>query len=391
MNKSKAWIALAALALIGIGAWLSLRSAGQNPDPPKIASSGSPIAASGVDTVKFSAGSPQLAMLQSRVIEASPVPVSDPLNAKVVYDENETARISVSFAGRITRLRAAAGDAVKAGQVLAEIDSPDFGAATSDVNKAKADEERKRQLVERAKILVPGEAISFKDWEALQSDYAQAQAERARAELRLKNLNPHDLSVTGQRVSLASPIDGVITERNASIALEVSPALQTPLFIVTELRKLWLLIDLPEKLTGRIHVGDAVSIESDAFAGERFNAKVVQVGQLVDPNSRRVVARAVIDNPARKLLPEMYVRASVLQSAGKGVRVPNSAIINRGLYSYVYVQTGDTEFQRRMVTPITRGSDHSYVGEGLQGGERIVVKGALLLDAEISALPSEKK
>lgn len=391
MTKSKIWIAASVLVLIGVGTWLWLRFSGQNPDPQKSPVATPSIALSGVDKVTFSEGSPQLAMLQSRAIEASPIPVSEPLSAKVVYDENETARVSVSFTGRITRLKAAAGDVVKAGQVLAEIDSPDFGSATADLSKAKADEERKHQLVERAKRLVPGEAISIKDWEALQSDYAQAQAERARAELRLKNLNPHDLTVTGQRVSLASPIDGVITERNASLALEVSPALQAPLFVVTELRKLWLLIDLPERLTGRIHVGDAVSIDSDAFAGERFNAKIVQVGQLVDPNSRRVVARAVIDNPQRKLLPEMYVRASILQSIGKGVKVPNSAIINRGLYNFVYIQTGNTEFQRRMVTPVTRGSDHSYIGEGLQGGERIVIKGALLLDAEASSLPSEKK
>lgn len=388
MNKKRLLIAVIVLLTAAVVAWVLSRLPASTPVEKK------PVAATAmrpeIGAVRFAEGAPQLSMIQSEIIDATPVPISDPINARVAYDEDATARISVSFSGRITSLKAAAGDAVKVGQVLAEIDSPDFGAASADLNKARADEERKRQLVERAKTLVPGEAISMKDWEALQSDLAQAQAERARAELRLKNLNPHGLTVRGQRVSLASPIAGVITERNASAALEVSPALQAPLFVVTDLRRLWVLIDLPEKLIGRIKVGDAVAVESDAFAGERFKAKITQVGQLVDPNSRRVVARGEIENPNRKLLPEMYVRASVLQTSGKGVRVPNNAIINRGIYSFVFVQSTDREFQRRMVKLLTHGSDHSYVGEGLEGGERIVVKGALLLDAEISAHASEK-
>ena len=92
----------------------------------------------------------------------------------------------MSFSGRILELKAAPGDVVKAGQVLAVIDSPDFGAAFADLNKARSDEKRKQLAVKRAKDLVPGEAISTRDWEVVQAEYAQAQAETARAEQRIK-------------------------------------------------------------------------------------------------------------------------------------------------------------------------------------------------------------
>jgi cobalt-zinc-cadmium efflux system membrane fusion protein len=117
----------------------------------------------------------------------------------------------------------------------------------------------------------------------------------------------------------------------------------------------------------------------------------VQLGQVVDPNTRRVAVRARLDNPAGKLLPEMFVRASVLQDSGVGVRVPNSAIVNRGVYTYVFAQTAPGEFQRRQVQLLTRGSDSSYVGEGLQGGESVVITGALLLDAELSVRTGDKQ
>jgi len=274
---------------------------------------------------------------------------------------------------------------VKAGQALAEIDSPDVGTAYADINKSKADLEHKRRVYERAKDLGEGEAIAAKDVENALADYVQAQAETGRAELRLKNLNPNGLAIRGQRISLVSPMNGVVTERTATPALEISPGMSTPLFVVTDPKRLWLMIDVPEKLLPQIKLGSTVSIQSDAYPNEHFPAKIVQLGQAVDPNSRRVTVRARLNNPDGKLLPEMYVRASVQQDSGTGVAVPNSAIITRGIYSYVYVQTAPGEFQQRKVKLITRGSDISYVGEGLKGSESIVIKGALLLDAELNA------
>jgi cobalt-zinc-cadmium efflux system membrane fusion protein len=135
----------------------------------------------------------------------------------------------------------------------------------------------------------------------------------------------------------------------------------------------------------RVKRGDNVAVESDAYPDERFAARIVQLGQVLDPNTRRVVARARLDNASGKLLPEMFVRASVLQDSGSGVRVPNGALVNRGVHAFVFVETAPGQFQRRRVVLLTRGSDFSYVGEGLQGGERVVTTGALLLDAELAA------
>jgi cobalt-zinc-cadmium efflux system membrane fusion protein len=163
-----------------------------------------------------------------------------------------------------------------------------------------------------------------------------------------------------------------VTERTATPALEVNPGLATPLFVITDPHRLWLMIDVPEKLLARVKAGSVVSVESDAYPEDHFEAHIVQVGQVMDPNTRRVLARARLDNPSGKLLPEMLVRATVLQEGGTGVRAPNSAIINRGVYS----------FERRRVQLLTRGADSSYVGEGLAGGERVVTTGALLLEAE---------
>ena len=336
------------------------------------------------DTIRFPADAPQLTLITGTTLPASPIPTTEPLSARIVYDDDATARIAVSFSGRIVALKVAAGETVHAGQVLAEIDSPDFGSASADLLKARADEQVKRLTFERAKELGPGEAIAARDLDSARAEFEQAQAERIRAEQRVANLNPQGLLVRGQRVSLTSPVNGTVTERTASPALEVSPGMAAPLFVVADLRHLWLMIDLPERLLGKVKLGSAVEVESDAYPDKRFTAHIVQLGEVVDPNTRRIVIRARLDNPDLRLLPEMFVRASVLQDSGRGVKVPNGALVIRGHRSFVFVQTGPGEFHRQSVTLATQGGDFSYVGEGLTGGEEVVTSGALLLDAEIS-------
>jgi membrane fusion protein, heavy metal efflux system len=384
MTTSRVRLLAALLLLLAIAAGvLFARCTGSAP-AAEAASAPAPAAR---DAIAFPPGSAQLNMIRAEALPGSPMPMADSLSARVAYDDDVTARLFAPVAGRIVALHAQAGDRVGAGRVLADIDAPDFGTARADLEKARADEERKRLAYERARELGAGEGIAVKDVEAARADYDAARAETARAAQRVRNLNPAGLPVQGQRIALVSPLAGVVTERNATPALEVAPGASTPLFVVTDPRRLWLLIDVPEKLLPLVKPGAAVEVESDAWPGEQFAAKVAQVGQVVDPNTRRVTARARIDNAAGKLLPEMFVRALLLQPSGRGTRVPNAAIVTRGIYSNVFVETAPGRFERRRVELALRGAEYSYVSQGLAAGERVVTTGALLLDAELAAGP----
>ena len=383
MRGKRLWLLLpVVLTGIAVASWVLLRDRSRT--EPATSSAKTAIKA-GPDAISYAQTAPQLAMIRAQPAPALAVPVADALAARVAYDEDATARLFAPVAGRIVALKAQPGDHVKAGQVLALIDAPDFGTARADLVKARADEQRKHLADERARELGPGEGIAIKDLEAARADYEAARAETARAMQRVRNLNPLSLAVDGQRVALTSPFSGVVSERNANPSLEVAPGSQSPLFVVTDPRRLWLLIDLPEKLLPVIKTGARVSVESDAYPGEPVDARIVQVGQTVDPNTRRVVARARIDNQQGKLLPEMFVRALVLQDSGRAVRVPNSSIVNSWICSYVFVETAPGRFERRQVELAVRGADSSYVLRGVVADERVVVTGALLLDAEFIA------
>lgn len=373
-----------ALALGGLAAWRA--------HAPTLAASAAtkvePLAAPPPDVVRLSSRSSVVQMIRVQTVATSPLPLTDTLPARVSYDEDATVRVTASFSGRIVRLIASTGDVVKIGAPLAEIDSPDFGLAAADLSKARADEEHKRLTLQRSRDLLAGGVVPQKDVEAAEADFVAARAETTRAAQRVHNLNPSQAVLKGGDFLLASPMAGVVTERTANPAMEVGPTLVQPLFVISDLRRLWVLIDLPERLLGKATNGTRVSIDSDAYPGRTFDATIVHVAQVLDPGTRRIAVRARVDNQGLALRPEMFVRATLVGEDGHGVRVPNEAVVNEGLYSYVFVKTGETDYRRVRVDAVIRGAESSYLGTGLAGGEQVVVAGALLLAAEQSTAQS---
>jgi cobalt-zinc-cadmium efflux system membrane fusion protein len=380
---SKSGLVLVAIA-VGGGAYFFANRNADNGDAAKTAAA--PEAKREPGVLRIPAGSPQLASIRVRAVEEVPVPLAEPLNGRIAYDENATARVSSPILGRILKLNASPGDAVRAGDALLVMDSPDLAQAAADASKARADEQRKKRAFDRAKLLLDAGVIPAKDAEAAEADSLQARAETQRAELRLRNLNVASGGETEGHFGLRSPLTGVIADRQANPGMEVRPDLPNPLFVVTDPTRLWVMIDLPERNLSKVELGHAVSVEVDAYPNERFKATIQRIGQTVDPSTRRVQVRCSLSNPERKLKPEMYARVTLLSDENKrGIRVPNSALIIEGLYSFVFVEKEAGVFEKRRVKLSIQDRDYSYVEAGLEPGARVVITGPLLLSAELKA------
>lgn len=334
--------------------------------------------------VHFARGEPQLSAIRSEVVALEAMPAADPVNGRIAYDENATSRVSSPLSGRVITLRAGVGDAVSKGAALAEIDSPDLANAESDLAKSQSEELRKRLAYERAKRLHDNEVIASKELEAAAADYAQSQADVRRASLRLRNLQAsgHESG----RFVLRSPLNGIVVERAVNPGQEVRPDLPDPLFLVTDMRLLWVLVDMPEKNLANVHVGQTVTLETDAYPEKQFLATVERIGVSVDSVTRRVQVRCAVNNADGRLKPGMFTRVSFLADGErKGIRVPNTSLVSEGIYAYVFVETKPGTFEKRQVRLAMRGIDHSFVESGLSQGERVVAEGAFLLNSEAAA------
>ena len=339
------------------------------------------------DTVRFEPGAPQLEFLRSESVLFLPEPLLEPLNGRIALDENYTARVSAPITGRVIRIEVQPGEEVQVGSALAWIDAPDYAAAVADVHKAQTDRKQKERAHQRAKELEDAGVIARKELESAETDLGQSGAELQRAQLRLRNLTAGASRVTEDgRFSLRAPIAGVVAERKVNPGAEVRPDTPDPLFVITDPTHVWVIIDLPERYLGKVKVGQPVAVEVDAYRGVDINGKVASIGEVLDPQTRRVPVRCVVYNPQRLLKPEMYARVTPLvEERRKLARVPNSALVNEGVYSFVFVEREPGVFQKRRVTLGLQGRDDSYVKSGLDEGERVVVSGALLLESELSS------
>jgi len=334
--------------------------------------------------LRYEPGSGQLSAIKVEEVKVFPVPLAEPLNGRVTFNENVTARVTSPISGRVVSFGVQVGDSVKAGDMLAILDSPDLAAAVADLRKARADEARKKPALERARSLYDAGVFARKDLETAEADERQARAETERAERRLRNLAPND-GDDGQ-YAVRTPIPGVVADRQINPGMEVRPDLPNPLFIVTNPARLWVVIDLPERELSKVAPGQPVSVQVDAWPDDRFPARIEKIGEVVDPATRRVQVRCSLVNPERKLKPEMYARVTLLADENRtAVRLPNTALVTEGLYSYVFVEQRPGVFKRRRVQLAVQDRDYSYVESGVEPAERVVVAGAVLLNSELGA------
>lgn len=334
--------------------------------------------------VRFGEGEAQLSSIRVETVSAEPMPAADPVNGRLVYDENATARVVSPLSGRVTSLRAGPGDRVSKGMMLLSLDAPDLANAEADLSKSKSEELRRRLAYERAKTLHENEVIARKEFESADVDYRQAQSDTQRALLRLRNLQStgHD----NGRFQLRAPLSGLIITRNVNPGQEVRPDLPEPLFLISDVSRLWLLVDVPEKQLSHVHVGQKINLETDAWPDQRFSAVVERIGLAVDPVTRRVQVRCSVKNDDLKLKPEMFARVSFIATTERqGIRLSNKALISEGVKTFVFVERSTGVFQKTEVKLAMHGNDVSFVESGLLPGAKVVVEGALLLNAEASA------
>lgn len=333
--------------------------------------------------LRYPPGAPQLAYLNIEAVKATTPPVIEPLPARITFDEDHAARIFSPVAGRAVQILGQAGQQVRAGDVLAWLQAPDYDTAVADLHKAQADHDNKQAAQARAQRLHEAGVIATRDLESTVAEARSAQAELARAGARLRGLD--GVGKDG-RLALRAPIAGVIAERHLNPGQELRPDAADPAFVIIDPSHLDVVADVAESEVGKLHVGQSIRVEADGTDLSAISGQISAVGIAMDPATRRVPVRAHLQAPPAAARPEMFVRLAPLDaSAPAAVAVPNSAIVTTGQQSFVFVERTPGLLVKTQVSLLMRGRDQSYVSEGLSGGARVVTKGAILLGAELAS------
>ena len=331
--------------------------------------------------LRYPAEHPQLKLLVTEAAkEARSFDVELP--ARLVWNEERTQRVYPAFAGRVSRIVADVGQRVGAGQVLAELASPEFGAAQADTSRAQADAQLAKQAVQRQRELFEAGVVARKDLEQAEADAARSQAEVARAQART-HLYGSSAGVN-QMLGLRSEMAGTVVERNLNPGQELrADTANTPVFVVTDPSSLWVQIDAQEADLRDLRPGAKVQLMVPVLADTPFEASISAVTDQIDPTTRTIKIRATVANPKRLLKSEMLAKVRYARAVGNSVEVPASAVFLRDKEHYVFVQSATGTFEPRDVKVLYEGAQKVLLSEGLKGGEQVVVQNGLLLAREL--------
>jgi cobalt-zinc-cadmium efflux system membrane fusion protein len=326
--------------------------------------------------------SPKKAYIKTATLTPSQHPLLEPLVGKVSYDEKLTSRISSPVTGRVIATPMTLGTLVKTGATLLELDSPDVASAEADYSAAEADYTLAQKAWTRQQELYAGKAISQKDLEQAQYAVNDARSALLRSQQHLKNLHINP-GLSDGHFSLHSPVSGIVVERNVNPGMEVRPDLDKPLYVVSDLNKLTLLMEVFEVNLSKIKLGQKLSVSVPAFPGVVFAASVQYIAQILDENTRTVQVRCDLPNADGRLLPGMYATINV-NSAPEDLAIvlPLTAIFTEGDADFVFVALEDHHYKQRPVSIGLRLKDKAIITGGLQANEQVVIEGALTLRAE---------
>lgn len=324
-----------------------------------------------------------------KVMPAGETQISDTLRVagKVDFDQARVTRIGATVTGRVIEIQAHLGQQVRVGDSLAVINSTELGEAQLTYLKARAHADLQARSVERARQLFAADVIGKAELQRRESELSIASAEQRGAadQLRVLGMSSaaiNKLGATGainSVTSVASTMAGTVVERQVAQGQVVQPA--DALYVVADLSRVWVTAEVPEQQAALVKAGQTVDIEVPAL-GSRLAGKLIFVADTVNPETRTIAVRSVVDNASRQLKPAMLATMLIQAAPVQRVVIPAEAVVRDADADNVFVEVAPQQFR---LTPVRLGPDMDgkrAVLSGLKPEQRILVSGAFHLNNE---------
>jgi cobalt-zinc-cadmium efflux system membrane fusion protein len=332
----------------------------------------------------------QLQMVDVGTVSEYSFPLQREAVGNIDFNEDMETQVYPPYQGRIVQLFAKLGDNVSKGQILFTIESPDLIQAESTLIAAAGVLDLTGKTLERARQLHDVQGIADKDLEQAVSDQQTAEAAlraardgvvvfgKSEAEIdrlvRTRTIDPH--------LVVFSPVSGRVTARNAAPGLFVQPGNAPAPYTVADISRIWLNASVTESDMPLVKIGQPIRVEVMAFPGHSFEGKISTVGATVDPQLHRGLVRAEIEDPKHELLPGMFAEFVIVTGEPiKAPAIPLDGVVREGDGTMtVWVTPDGHHFTQRTVQLGLQHGGYDQVIGGVSIGERVVVKGAIILD-----------
>jgi cobalt-zinc-cadmium efflux system membrane fusion protein len=303
---------------------------------------------------------------------------------------NRMARITPLAHGVVQRVLVDVGDSVEEGDALLEIHSAEVANAKADFLTSLVLLEVAEDTLRRESALREQNISAEQDYLAADATYRRARIEATTARQRLLNLGMTEAEVDAIAASedgsativLRAPFTGEIVSRASVVGEAVSPG--SHLLTVADRSTMWVELSVDADASSRLQIGNAVAARFDALPGVTVGARLTWIDASIDPRSRLLRARAVVERPDPRLRAGLYGAADIVVSArSEVVRVPRDAVQHVSGQPFVFVRAGDDLFEARRVSLAGLSDSEADVLSGLAPGEPVVVTGAFTVMSEM--------
>ncbi len=333
---------------------------------------------------------------------------SDDTDGKIAINDDTSTPVFSQYSGKVVKVIAKAGDTVKAGDPLLEMEATEFVQGQNDLISAKAALNTAEAQLHLAQIaekrqhdLYDAKGGALKDWQQSQVDLANAEGAFRTAEIsvesvrnRLRILGKSDAEIKKLESSdgrltinpaavVRAPIGGTVIQRQVGLGQYInSGATGGPqIFSIGNLSTVWLVANVRESQAPQMKVGQALDVKVLAYPGQTFHAKITYVAPSIDPETRRLTVRAEVDNPGLALKPEMFASFQIITGAETtSLAVPDESVIYEGAKSHVWLAGTGNYLTLREITVGRHSGGLTEVTSGLNETDTVVVKGPLFID-----------
>ncbi|MDO7883870.1 efflux RND transporter periplasmic adaptor subunit [Hymenobacter cheonanensis] len=299
---------------------------------------------------------------------------------KVSYDQRRVDQVFPVVSGNVLAVNAALGQHVSQGQALATVQSADVSGYLNDFNAAKSDYALAKRTADNTEQLYKTNFASQQDLIAAREGLAKAQSSLNRTQQVLKLYGAGTGSTAQPVYQVKAPVSGYVVARNINPNMQLRPDNSTPLFTISDLSRVWILVNVYETDVEDVKVGEQVTISALAYPDKQFTGTITNISNVVDADTRVLQARVELPNPDGLLKPDMFCTVSLhLEDSGQGLAVnPKSVIFSQDKY-FVVKQDGPGKYRVVPVKVVRTTSQYSYVTGDLKNGDQVVTEGSLLL------------
>lgn len=295
---------------------------------------------------------------------------------KITTDDNKHIDVFPLVGGRVMKVNAELGDYVKKGQVLAVIKSTDIADFEKQMVDAKSD-----LIVAKNNLKVSQELFAGKL--NAETDVLEAKAEVEKAQSQMNRIQETFAIYKikgGSIYNVIAPISGFITQKSINQDMLLRNDRSENIFDISEINEVWAIANVNESDISKVKLGQDASITTMSYPDKVFKGKIDKIFNVIDPQTKAMNARVILQNPGFLLKPDMNADIKLSFNENDSmIAVPSSAIVFDKSKNFVMIFKDRNNIETRPVEVFRQVGDITYISSGLKENEKVITTNQLFI------------